>query len=344
LGGVPFGVLAWGGALAASLRKISAPVAKDAEPNVMRLYAAFRSGWPCHERALQRRYERDELVVGVAVAAREGDELAGAGNDLGAVWLGGDANAAAAAELDDALVAQVAQSTQNGVGVDAQDGRHIARRRQPFAGRGLAVGDRAAERGRDLLVQIQRRVAVELDADHGASDTSFMSGIAAAPSLDPLIAAARRRTRRRRAGVVAIAAATAAAGWVVTRDGRERVAPVLPRLELRKEPGMGVACPAAPNSIACDRIAIAVQLWRLGPRVIRATVGGRTAVLRPQDGVPFYLGYLQPAGLIDGPLKVIPDHGRFGWFGDHPKFAVMTIRAKGYAPVRRRVELSTGWG
>jgi hypothetical protein len=67
-------------------------------------------------------------------------------------------------------------------------------------------------------------------------------------------------------------------------------------------------------------------------------------MLRPQDGAPFYLGYLQPAGLIDGALKVIPDHGPTHWWGVHPKFAVMTIRAKGYAPVRRRVELSPGWG
>jgi len=171
-----------------------------------------------------------------------------------------------------------------------------------------------------------------------------MSGIAAAPSLDPLIAEAKRRARRRRIGVALAVVAAAAAGWVATRGGEDRVAPVLPRLDLRAPPGMGVACPGAPNSIACDRIGIAVQLWRVGPKVIRATVGGRTAVLRPQDGAPFYLGYLQPAGLIDGPLKVVPDHGPSHWWGHHPKFAVMTIRARGYAPVRRRVELSPGFG
>jgi len=171
-----------------------------------------------------------------------------------------------------------------------------------------------------------------------------MSGIAVAPSLDPLIAEAKRRARLRRIGVAAIVVAGGATALVVSRGGGEPAAPVLPRLELRAPPGMGVACPGAPNSIACDRIGIAVQLWRVGPKVIRATVGGRTAVLRPQDGAPFYLGYLQPAGLIDGPLKVIPDHGPSHWWGDHPKFAVMTIRARGYAPVRRRVELSSGFG
>jgi hypothetical protein len=172
-----------------------------------------------------------------------------------------------------------------------------------------------------------------------------MHGIAAAPSLDPLIAEARRRARRRRVGVGALVAAAAAGAWAVGRGGDERAAPVvLPRLNFRAPPGMGVACPGAPNSIACDRVAIAVQLRHVGPSVIRATVGGRTAVLRPQDGAPFYLGYLQPAGLIDGALKVVPDHGPMHWWGDHPKFATMTIRAKGYAPVRRRVELSPGWG
>jgi hypothetical protein len=48
--------------------------------------------------------------------------------------------------------------------------------------------------------------------------------------------------------------------------------------------------------------------------------------------------------LIDGALKVVPDHGRMHWWGAHPKFAVMTIRAKGFAPLQRRVELSPGWG
>jgi hypothetical protein len=48
--------------------------------------------------------------------------------------------------------------------------------------------------------------------------------------------------------------------------------------------------------------------------------------------------------LIDGALKVVPDHGRMHWWGAHPNFAVMTIRAKGFAPLQRRVELSPGWG
>jgi hypothetical protein len=48
--------------------------------------------------------------------------------------------------------------------------------------------------------------------------------------------------------------------------------------------------------------------------------------------------------LIDGALKVVPGRGRMHWWGAHPNFAVMTIRAKGFAPLQRRVELSPGWG
>jgi hypothetical protein len=170
-----------------------------------------------------------------------------------------------------------------------------------------------------------------------------MSGVAAAPSLDPLIAEAKRRARRRRVGVAAIVAVAGAAGWAVTRGGGERAAPVLPQLELRAPPGMGVACPHAPNSIACDQIAIGVQLRRPASEVT-ATVGGRSVMLHQQGRVPFYSGYLRPAGLIDGPLKVTPDGGRLHWTGVHPRWATMTIRAKGYAPVRRRVPLAPGWG
>jgi hypothetical protein len=121
---------------------------------------------------------------------------------------------------------------------------------------------------------------------------------------------------------------------------------------------MGVACPAAPNSIACDRIGIAVWLpaRRLPSRLV-ATVGGRSTILhdetvgcaRGQARCPhFFTGYLRHAGLLDGALRVTPDHGRYLWYGRRPVTGTLALRARfpdGHvAATTRRVELSPGWG
>jgi dipeptidyl aminopeptidase/acylaminoacyl peptidase len=74
---------------------------------------------------------------------------------------------------------------------------------------------------------------------------------------------------------------------------------------------LGVACPA-PNSIACDRVGLAVWLDEPAERVV-ATIGDRTFALDderwPDDPRgEAHIGYLQPAGLTtDGPLHVEPD-------------------------------------
>ena len=87
---------------------------------------------------------------------------------------------------------------------------------------------------------------------------------------------------------------------------------------------MGVACPEA-NSIACDRIGIAVWLDSAPQRLV-ASVGGRSVALRDahircgaDSSCPrLYQAMLQPAGLLDGALKVTPDEGRYRWLGRHP--------------------------
>src|SRR5581483_11454180 len=116
----------------------------------------------------------DELVGSVAVRAREADELPRALDDRAALGGAGDGDTAAAAELEQAFVAKRAERAQDGVGVDAEDSREVAGRRQPLARPGLAVRDRAADLGRDLLVELRRFGAVDLDTKHGASDTSFI--------------------------------------------------------------------------------------------------------------------------------------------------------------------------
>ena len=132
----------------------------------------------------------------------------------------------------------------------------------------------------------------------------------------------------------------------------------MPALRLAQPPGIGVACPAAPNSIACDRIGIAVWLpARRVPTRLAATIAGRSTVLRDQTTGcargrarcdQFFAGYLRHAGLLDGALRVTPDRGRYRWFGRHPVSGTLTLRATypgGHvAATTRRVELSPGWG
>ena len=79
---------------------------------------------------------------------------------------------------------------------------------------GLSVSERPTDLGSDLLVKIQRRLAIHLDAQHDTRHTSFIP--VEAPSipptqqeLDALIEEARQRARRRRMGYAAVIATTA---------------------------------------------------------------------------------------------------------------------------------------
>jgi hypothetical protein len=88
----------------------------------------------------------------------------------------------------------------------------------------LAVGDRPPHFRGDLLMESQRLVAIDLDADHGANNTSVIGVIVTAPprqpastpppDLEALIEEARRRARRRWAiyGAIALVALAAAGG------------------------------------------------------------------------------------------------------------------------------------
>ena len=134
--------------------------------------------------------------------------------------------------------------------------------------------------------------------------------------------------------IVAVAVAVAVAVGLSAGDPPAPVAPPpAAALALPKDPGMGVACPEA-NSIACDRIGIAVWLDSEPQRLV-ARVGGRSVVLRDthircgaDTSCPrFYQAMLQPAGLLDGALKVTPDEGRYRWLGRHPVVGTLTITA-----------------
>lgn len=119
---------------------------------------------------------------------------------------------------------------------------------------------------------------------------------------------------------------------------------------LRRPPYMGVACPT-PNSIACDRIGLAVWLDKPARRVT-ANIAGRHLRLRAGgfggQGPTYWEGYLQPAGLLDGPLKITADRGNDYWIGQHPLHAAVALTIKGQDRSLHHLLLSLslapGWG
>ncbi len=183
------------------------------------------------------------------------------------------------------------------------------------------------------------------------------SPIVPSARLRALFDEAWRRARRRRLLVAAALVAAVAVAVAVELSAGVRPAPVVPppaALALPKDPGMGVACPEA-NSIACDRIGIAVWLDSEPQRLV-ASVGGRSVALRDahircgaESSCPrLYQAMLQPAGLLDGALKVTPDEGRYRWLGRHPVAGTLTVTATyrdgSRAVATRRVPLAPGWG
>jgi hypothetical protein len=66
----------------------------------------------------------------------------------------------------------LSERTEDGVGVDLEDGGEVFGGWEPFAGLGLPIGDGAADLGGDLFVKVERVRAVELDISHGAGHYS----------------------------------------------------------------------------------------------------------------------------------------------------------------------------
>lgn len=118
-----------------------------------------------------------------------------------------------------------------------------------------------------------------------------------------------------------------------------------PHRLLAARPYLGVAC-AQPNSIACDRVGLDVQL-RAPARSVTATVAGRRLRLRSRRPT-HWQGFLRPAGLLDGPLKVTPDRGRHHWYGRHARHATVRIVVEpvhgDHRAVSLRLGLHPGWG
>ena len=102
------------------------------------------------------------------------EEVFGAFDEGALLGGAGDGDAAAAAEFEQAFVAELAEGAQDGVGVDAEDGGEVFGGWESFSGFCLTLGDGTADLGGRLLVEVEGIVAVELDTSHGASHYSFI--------------------------------------------------------------------------------------------------------------------------------------------------------------------------
>jgi hypothetical protein len=102
-------------------------------------------------------------------------------------------------------------------------------------------------------------------------------------------------------------------------------------------PYVGVDCPAQLNSFKCDRLGVAVQLVRPAAS-LHVALAGRSIEMRIPTGVhaghgygsrgQFFEGFLQPAGLINGSLRITPDGPGQYWVGKHPRFIELRIAAR----------------
>lgn len=202
-------------------------------------------------------------------------------------------------------------------------------------------------------------------------------------SFAPIIEEAWEHRRHRHQIVAAAALALAVTAGIVialtspgsgSRSGGAapaRTMTVAASTVLSKTPYMGVSCPIA-NSIACDRVGLAV--WLRHPAVsVTATIAGARLPLNDYGAFRYrgrkprtaFDGFLQPAGIVSR-LHVHPVEGsavytRHGhlhvamrhhmWFGDSSDYPPpvpvrLTIHEPGGRTLvtRTHVELSAGWG
>jgi hypothetical protein len=149
-------------------------------------------------------------------------------------------------------------------------------------------------------------------------------------------------------------------GGRAERPGGEGAAPA--RLLLARAPAIGVSCKVA-NDISCDRVGVAVWLRRPTKR-LAASIDGRPVRLRVPCGKTvsgdscasycrraerdqpcgtLFEGFLMPAGLMNGPLKVRTDLGT-RWLGDDPPSATMRLRTAEGGSTEVEVPVWAGWG
>ena len=204
----------------------------------------------------------------VALTAGEGDELLRPRGELTALRAARHGDAAAAAELEQPLVAQQPQRAQDRVPVDTEDGREVARRRQALALARLAVGDGPPDLGGDLVVE-GGRIRLSVDATHGASDTSFIM-------TDLVLPLGRPHPRTLHRGVGPEATAPRGARRRGRRGRRRRVGVHRARRApgTRAAPGGGAGAAARPAARDRRRVSRGAQQHRLRPDRDRGLAAG----------------------------------------------------------------------
>jgi hypothetical protein len=142
--------------------------------------------------------------------------------------------------------------------------------------------------------------------------------------------------------------ATTAAACLAGCGGADPAKPTVP---LARTPYMGVSCDGRSNWIGCDRVGLYVWLRRHVPDLKASIAGRRVPMRRARSGPDSrnnWEGFLRPAGLIDGPLKVTPDRGRLYWFGRTPvsgRGRITVLDRNGRAATRTlRLRLAAGYG
>jgi hypothetical protein len=153
--------------------------------------------------------------------------------------------------------------------------------------------------------------------------------------------------------VAASASPIACGGAEDAQRGRSAIGDQSPELTvpLARAPYVGVSCDGRPNWIGCDRVGLYVYLTHAIAR-LTASIEGRAVRMRPADGGEDarhdWEGFLKRAGLIDGPLKVRPDRGRYHWFGRRPVYGQVRLTAfddEGKSATRTlRLRLAAGYG
>lgn len=137
-----------------------------------------------------------------------------------------NSHASSSTELQEDFIAQEAQGTEHGIGIDTQDRGRISGGRHPFTRSRLSLGDGATNHGGHLLVESQWLGAVDLDVRDGTTYYSTMSVQAEVRPLEVvteiatqvLIREARRRQRRRRLIIMAVLIILAMTCWFTARS------------------------------------------------------------------------------------------------------------------------------
>jgi hypothetical protein len=153
--------------------------------------------------------------------------------------------------------------------------------------------------------------------------------------------------------VAASASPIACGGAEDAQRGRSAIGDQSPELTvpLARAPYVGVSCDGRPNWIGCDRVGLYVYLTHDVARLTASIEGTGVPMRRARGGVDArhnWEGFLKPAGLIDGPLRIRPDRGRYHWYGRRPVYGRVRLTAfddEGRSVTTRlRLRLAAGYG